>query len=61
MVLKQQFDLEPDNPEYWYRFGHFQQFNLEEPDSSLAEFYFRKAIALNPLVHRCLARSWHQL
>ena len=41
--------LEPNNPEYWYRFGHFQQFNLEQPDSSLAEFYFRRAIALNPL------------
>ena len=29
--------------------GHFQQINLEEPDSSLAEFYFRNAIALNPM------------
>ena len=41
--------LEPDNPEYWYRFGHFQQFNMEQPDSALAEFYFRRAINLNPL------------
>ena len=41
--------LEPDNPDYWYRFGHFQQFNLEEPDSALAEFYFRRATKLNPL------------
>ena len=41
--------LEPDNPDYWYRIGHFQQFNLEQPDSALAEFYFRRAIKLNPL------------
>ena len=41
--------LEPDNPDYWYRFGHFQQFNLEQPDSALAEFYFRRATKLNPL------------
>ena len=49
MVSKRQFTSNPTTPNYWYRFGHFQQFNMEEPDSSLAEFYFRKAIALNPL------------
>jgi Tetratricopeptide repeat len=42
-------ELEPYNPEYWYRLGHFQQFSLEEPDAALAEFCFRRAIALNPL------------
>jgi tetratricopeptide (TPR) repeat protein len=41
--------LEPSNPDYWYRIGHFQQFNLEELDSSLAALYLGKAIALNPL------------
>ena len=41
--------LEPDNPEYWYRFGHFQQFNVEQPNSALAESYFRRATNLNPL------------
>ena len=41
--------LEPDNPEYWYRFGHFQQFNMEQRDSALGESYFRRATNLNPL------------
>jgi len=40
--------LEPKNPEYWYKLGHYQQFNLEQPDSSEAEELFKKAIALNP-------------
>src|ERR1700682_3003912 len=40
--------LEPENPVYWYRFGHFQQFNLEEPDPAAAVGYFQKAIAIDP-------------
>jgi tetratricopeptide (TPR) repeat protein len=40
--------LEPKNPEYWYRLGHYQQFNLEQPESAQAEEYFKNAIALNP-------------
>src|SRR5450432_4000121 len=40
--------LEPKNPEYWYRLGHYQQFNLEQPDSVAAEQYFRRAIGLDP-------------
>jgi len=40
--------LEPENPDYWYRLGHFQQFNLEQPDASRAELYFRRALALDP-------------
>jgi len=47
--LETAIHLEPYNPEYWYRLGHFQQFNLEQPDSSLAGLYFHRAIALNPL------------
>ena len=47
--LETAIHLEPSNPDYWYRIGHFQQFNLEEPDPSLAALYLRKAIALNPL------------
>ncbi len=41
--------LEPGNPNYLYRLGRFEQYNLEEPDFALAESSFRKAIALNPL------------
>jgi tetratricopeptide (TPR) repeat protein len=40
--------LEPKNPEYWYRLGHFQQFNLEDPDSTKAAASFQKAIAILP-------------
>jgi hypothetical protein len=41
--------LEPGNPEYWYKLGRFEQYNLEQPNSSLAEQAYRNAIALNPL------------
>ena len=41
--------LEPGNPVYWYVLGRHQQYNLEQPDSALAEQSYRKAIALNPL------------
>jgi tetratricopeptide (TPR) repeat protein len=40
--------LEPNNPEYWYSLGRYQQYNLEEPDAVLAEDTYRKTIALNP-------------
>jgi hypothetical protein len=40
--------VEPGNPEYWYQLGHFQQFNLEDPDSERAVASFRKAVALDP-------------
>lgn len=41
--------LEPRNPAYWYVLGRYHQYNLEQPDSALAEEDYRKAIALNPL------------
>src|SRR5271169_6194994 len=40
--------LEPGNPEYWYHLGHFQEFNLEQPDSASATASFRRAISLDP-------------
>lgn len=40
--------LEPNNPEFWYRLGHYQQFNLEQPDAVAAVDSYQKAIALNP-------------
>src|SRR5215471_6889415 len=41
--------LEPYNPQYWYRFGRFLQFNLDARESLHPEFYFLKAVGLNPL------------
>jgi tetratricopeptide (TPR) repeat protein len=41
--------LEPGNPTYWYFLGRHQQYNLEQPDSTLAEASYKKAVALNPL------------
>jgi tetratricopeptide (TPR) repeat protein len=40
--------LEPSNPDYWYILGRYRQYNLDQPDSLLAEDSYRKAIALNP-------------
>lgn len=40
--------LEPNNPDYWYSLGRYQQYNFEQPDTVLAENSYRKAIALNP-------------
>jgi tetratricopeptide (TPR) repeat protein len=40
--------LEPENPDYWYALGRYQQYNLEQPNSVLAEQSYRKAIAFNP-------------
>jgi hypothetical protein len=41
--------LEPNNPDYWYILGRYQQYNLENPDSAAAQESYRKAIALNPV------------
>jgi Tetratricopeptide repeat len=46
--LRRAVHLEPSNPEYWYRLGHYQQFNLEQPESTQAEESLRRAIALDP-------------
>ncbi len=40
---------EPGNPTYWYILARYYQFNLEDPDSDLAERFYRKAISLDPL------------
>lgn len=40
--------LEPRNPEYWYRLGRYQEFNLEDPNPSRALDDFHRAIALDP-------------
>ena len=40
--------LEPGNPEFWYRLGHYQQFNLEQPDVVAAVESYQKAVTLNP-------------
>src|SRR5215469_13118812 len=40
--------LESQNPEYWYRLGHYQQFNLEQPDTVASISSFERAVELNP-------------
>ena len=40
--------LEPRNPEYWYRLGHYQQFSLEDPDPARAIDSLHRATALDP-------------
>jgi tetratricopeptide (TPR) repeat protein len=47
--LKLAVRLEPGNPSYWYFFGRYQQYNLEQPNSAMAVESYRQAIALNPL------------
>jgi hypothetical protein len=39
--------LEPGNPEYWYRLGHYQQFNLEQPDALASIESYQKAVTLD--------------
>jgi len=40
--------LEPRNPEYWYRLGHYEQYSLEDPDPARAEDSLHRAVALDP-------------
>src|SRR5215472_9307438 len=47
--LKLAVRLEPENPNYWYFLGRYQQDNLEQSNSALAAESYRKAVALNPL------------
>jgi hypothetical protein len=41
--------LEPDNPDYWYSLGRFQQYNLEQQDAAGALKSYKKAIELDPV------------
>src|SRR5277367_6146757 len=40
--------LEPRNPDYWFALGHFQQFNLEEPDPDKSLVSLQKAVEILP-------------
>jgi len=40
--------LEPDNPEYWYRLGRYQQYDLEQLNAVSAENSYREAVTLDP-------------
>src|SRR5215475_12150408 len=40
--------LESGNPEYWYRLGHYQQFNLEQSDIIASVASYQRAVELNP-------------
>jgi tetratricopeptide (TPR) repeat protein len=39
---------EPRNPEYWFRLGHYEQFNLEQADAARALQSLHEAVALYP-------------
>jgi hypothetical protein len=39
---------EPRDPEYWFRLGHFQQFNLDQPDPDGALQSLQHAVTLYP-------------
>ncbi len=41
--------LEPDNPDYWYSLGRYQQYNLEQSDAAGALKSYQKAIELDPV------------
>jgi cytochrome c-type biogenesis protein CcmH/NrfG len=49
--------LEPENPNYWYFLGRYQQDNLEQSNSAIGVESYRKAIALNPLA----TNAWLEL
>ncbi len=40
--------LEPGNARHWYVLGHYWQYNLEQPDSAQAIFYYRRSLSLDP-------------
>ena len=40
--------MEPQNAVYWYRFAHFEQFNLEETDPGQAKDLLKTAVRLDP-------------
>jgi tetratricopeptide (TPR) repeat protein len=40
--------IEPDNPEAWYRLGRFRQLDFDNADISQAIAYYRRAEQLNP-------------
>jgi hypothetical protein len=40
--------LEPRNSEYWYRLGHYEQFNLEDPNPDRSLDAFHHATTLDP-------------
>jgi tetratricopeptide (TPR) repeat protein len=40
--------LEPRDPDYWFALGHFQQFNLEEPDPDKSLVSLQKAVEILP-------------
>ena len=41
-------ELEPSNPDHWYRLGRFRQLDFEHSDVNLAIAYYQRAVALDP-------------
>lgn len=50
-------ELEPSNPENWYRLGRYRQLDVDNEDLRLAISYYERALALNPRS----ARYWADL
>ena len=41
-------ELEPANPDHWYRLGRFRQLDFERSDLTQAILYYQRAVALDP-------------
>ena len=50
-------ELEPSNPENWYRLGRYRQLDFEHADLPLAITYYQRSVSLNPKE----ARYWMDL
>jgi tetratricopeptide (TPR) repeat protein len=50
-------ELEPSNPENWYRLGRYRQLDFEHADLPLAITYYQRSVSLNPNE----ARYWMDL
>ena len=50
-----------NNPAYWYMLGRYQQYNLEQPDSALAEKSYSKSNRPESRCNRRVVGSRHSL
>ena len=45
-------NLEPSNPENWYRLGRYRQLDFDHEDLPLAISYYKRAVAIEPVASR---------